>query len=82
MPYVRDTGGICPICNTFKKPLEYHHCCYNPERGIRICHNCHFKIHFRPNLIAENVKIMLEQVKGEDCNCDIREKGKKYERSG
>ena len=67
MPYIKDLGGICLLCNKFKSPLEGHHVCYNPVRKVRICHKCHFKVHHQPNLLTKEQLSFLKQMRGKNC---------------
>jgi len=67
MPYVKDLGGVCVLCYKKFRTLENHHVCYDPEKLIRICHDCHFKIHFYPGRLTPAQKILLKQLRGKDC---------------
>ena len=51
--------GKCELCSAFVSKLEAHHLCYNPEITIRVCHNCHHKIHFWPQRLDEKQKSKL-----------------------
>lgn len=67
MPYVRSPGGICPLCLGRAATLEEHHVCYDPEKKIRICHLCHFKIHHQSWMLSTAAQLLLEKLKGCDC---------------
>jgi hypothetical protein len=63
--------GQCPFwryCgNSGKVLLEFHHESYHPERGIRVCHRCHHRIHFRPyNLSDAEKEILLRKRHGDE----------------
>ena len=51
--------GRCNLCYTLVEKLEAHHVCYSPEITIKICHNCHHKVHFWPNRLSEEEKLKL-----------------------
>ena len=53
--------GRCKLCGSFVQKLEAHHVCYSPESTIKLCHNCHHKVHFWPNRLSEPQKIILLQ---------------------
>jgi hypothetical protein len=48
----RETWGLCQLCGKLDK-LERHHLIYKPERVIKLCHLCHFKVHYFPNLLTK-----------------------------
>jgi len=35
----------CPLCRSQRTDLDYHHWCYEPDVGCRLCRQCHKKIH-------------------------------------
>jgi len=39
-----DNYGKCPLCNS-RTSLDFHHWTYRPERGTRLCRDCHNYIH-------------------------------------
>ena len=45
--------GRCGLCGKTVYRLEFHHIKYRPEITMPLCHGCHFKIHFRPQLLSE-----------------------------
>ncbi|MHA1228364.1 MAG: hypothetical protein ACTSPV_16650 [Candidatus Hodarchaeales archaeon] len=49
-------GGICQLCYHNAIKLERHHLNYVPEITIDICHDCHFKSHFQPQLLSRTQK--------------------------
>lgn len=72
MPYVKDLGGICVLCGKFHKPLEFHHTCYEPVRGVRICHQCHFNVHHQPRKLTVEQVSFLKQMEGKDCKKSLQ----------
>jgi len=74
MPYVKDKGGLCPLCSRRVGILEKHHVCYDPEKLIGICHGCHFKIHHNPGKMKMNMRLLLEHLRGKDCRRSWRVK--------
>lgn len=53
--------GNCKFCRKFVEKLEAHHICYDPEIIIRLCHNCHHKVHFwTQRLTKEEITKMLQ----------------------
>lgn len=51
--------GKCELCPSFVEKLEAHHISYSPEITIKLCHNCHHKVHFWPNRLSDNEKLIL-----------------------
>lgn len=51
--------GKCELCPSIVEKLEAHHLCYSPEKTIKLCHNCHHKVHFWPNRLTEFEKLKL-----------------------
>jgi len=51
--------GKCELCSSVVEKLEAHHLCYSPEKTIKICHNCHHKVHFWPNRLSDYEKSKL-----------------------
>ncbi|MEM2614607.1 MAG: hypothetical protein QXO15_10385 [Nitrososphaerota archaeon] len=45
--------GNCAFCGRYGI-IERHHVQYVPEKTIKLCHNCHFKVHFFPNRLNEH----------------------------
>lgn len=39
--------------------LEAHHISYDPELTIKLCHNCHHKIHFWPQRLTDLDKLKI-----------------------
>lgn len=69
--------GKCELCPAVVEKLEAHHISYSPEITIKVCHNCHHKIHFWPQRLndEEKIKILTKRY----CARDAQEiiKGKK-----
>lgn len=55
--------GKCELCPAVVEKLEAHHVCYSPEITIKICHNCHHKVHFWPNRLNEEERYKLLKLK-------------------
>ena len=55
--------GRCFLCGVYVQKLEFHHTCYSPETGLKLCHNCHHKVHFWSNRLEINEKILLLQTR-------------------
>lgn len=55
--------GRCKLCYTLVEKLEAHHICYSPEITIKLCHNCHHKVHFWPNRLSDEEKLKLLSLK-------------------
>lgn len=51
--------GNCIFCRKFVEKLEAHHTCYDPERTIKLCHNCHHKTHFWINRLTDDELLKL-----------------------
>ena len=51
--------GNCIFCRKFVEKLEFHHTCYNPEAGLKLCHNCHHKTHFWINRLTDDELLKL-----------------------
>ena len=56
--------GFCSFLHKgrrfFADKLEEHHLCYSPEITIKLCHNCHHKVHFWPQRLSdEEITILL-----------------------
>ncbi|MBA7708813.1 hypothetical protein ES703_117717 [subsurface metagenome] len=51
--------GRCKICSKLVEKLEAHHLCYSPEITIKLCHNCHHKVHFWPQRLSDGEKTIL-----------------------
>jgi len=51
--------GYCKLCDSWVEKLEAHHLCYDPEKTINLCHNCHHKVHFWPQRLSEKDKEKL-----------------------
>lgn len=51
--------GKCELCPAFVEKLEAHHILYNPEITIKVCHLCHHKIHFWPQRLTDDQKILI-----------------------
>ena len=51
--------GNCLFCRTFVEKLEFHHTCYNPETGLKLCHACHHKTHFWPQRLTDDEILKL-----------------------
>ena len=51
--------GKCELCPSVVEKLEAHHLCYSPEKTIKLCHNCHHKVHFWPNRLSDLDKSKL-----------------------
>lgn len=51
--------GNCSFCREFKEKLEAHHTCYDPERTLKLCHNCHHKTHFWINRLTDDELLKL-----------------------
>lgn len=51
--------GRCALCSKLVEKLEAHHICYSPEITIKLCHNCHHKVHFWPQRLSDNEKTIL-----------------------
>ena len=45
--------GRCSLCSKMVEKLEAHHVLYSPEKTIKLCHNCHHKVHFWPQRLNE-----------------------------
>jgi len=67
VPYVKSSGGLCPLCSQRVKVLEEHHVCYDPVRIIKICHLCHFQIHHLSWMLNPAAQNLLIKRRGEDC---------------
>jgi len=55
--------GKCKLCNGFVEKLEAHHLCYSPEIIIKICHNCHHRVHFWPQRLSDQEKYKLLSIR-------------------
>jgi len=51
--------GRCSLCSKMVEKLEAHHICYSPEITIKLCHNCHHKVHFWPQRLSDGEKTIL-----------------------
>jgi len=51
--------GYCELCPAFVEKLEAHHISYAPEITIKLCHNCHHKVHFWPVRLNEEERLKL-----------------------
>jgi len=51
--------GRCKLCGKYVQKLEFHHTCYSPESGLKLCHDCHHKTHFWPERLELSEKIIL-----------------------
>lgn len=51
--------GRCSLCSRMVEKLEAHHVCYSPQITIKLCHNCHHKVHFWPQRLSEPEKLKL-----------------------
>lgn len=51
--------GRCALCSKLVEKLEAHHVCYSPEKTIKLCHNCHHKVHFWPQRLSDAEKLKL-----------------------
>ena len=51
--------GNCELCGLLVEKLEAHHILYSPEITIKVCHNCHHKIHFWPQRLTDEEKIKI-----------------------
>lgn len=51
--------GRCSLCPKLVEKLEAHHVCYSPEITLKLCHNCHHKVHFWPQRLEESEKLKL-----------------------
>ena len=59
----RHEAGICELCGYSVSRLERHHIHYKPERTIKLCHGCHFKVHFRQWLLTDRqLEILLLRI--------------------
>ena len=57
-------SGNCAICGGHSDSMEYHHENYDPERGVYVCHDCHFKIHKNWYKLsrAQTTKLVLTRI--------------------
>ena len=54
--------GRCKLCSSLVDKLEAHHISYSPEITIKLCHDCHHKVHFWPQRLNENqIYLLLEK---------------------
>jgi len=67
VPYVKSSGGLCPLCDCRVKTLEEHEECYDPVRKIKICHKCHFNRHHQPWKLSVAAQNLLRSIRGNDC---------------
>ena len=51
--------GRCKLCFKFVEKLEAHHISYDPQITIKICHDCHHKVHFWPTRLNAHEKHLL-----------------------
>lgn len=51
--------GKCELCPAVVEKLEAHHILYDPEITIKVCHLCHHKIHFWPQRLTDDQKILI-----------------------
>lgn len=51
--------GYCELCRKLVEKLEAHHVCYSPEKTLKLCHDCHHKVHFWPARLNEKEKFKL-----------------------
>ena len=51
--------GRCSFCSKMVEKLEAHHVCYSPQITIKLCHNCHHKVHFWPQRLNDFEKLKL-----------------------
>ena len=51
--------GVCEFCGHFEMVPEFHHECYNPERGLLLCHKHHHRVHFLPYQLSVQEKEKL-----------------------
>lgn len=51
--------GNCKFCDKFVEKLEAHHVSYDPEITIKLCHDCHHRVHFWPNRITDEEKLKM-----------------------
>lgn len=65
--YKKALKDTCRLCLKFGA-VERHHLIYKPERTVNLCHNCHFKVHYRPELLTESeIKTLyLARYKGKE----------------
>jgi len=58
-PEPTEDDYLCPVCDSyqFEERTELHHTSYDPEEVMRVCHDCHTKIHhedgFRDDLLPD-----------------------------
>ena len=55
--------GRCKLCNSLVDKLEAHHISYSPEIIIKLCHDCHHKVHFWPQRLTEQEQYKLLEKK-------------------
>ena len=51
--------GKCELCPALVEKLEAHHISYSPEITIKLCHNCHHRVHFWPQRLGDKEKLIL-----------------------
>ena len=51
--------GRCALCFNLVEKLEAHHISYSPQITIKLCHNCHHKVHFWPQRLNDEEKLKL-----------------------
>ena len=51
--------GNCRFCHIFVEKLEFHHTCYDPEAGLKLCHACHHKTHFWTQRLTDDELLLL-----------------------
>jgi len=51
--------GKCELCPALVDKLEAHHLSYSPEITIKLCHNCHHRVHFWPQRLQDKEKLIL-----------------------
>ena len=52
--------GICSFDSKLVVGIEFHHTCYNPEKGLMLCHDCHNKAHFRKWQLTDYERRLLD----------------------
>lgn len=51
--------GGCRLCGRWVDKLECHHIKYSPEITLNLCHLCHHTVHFWPNRLTDDQKLLL-----------------------
>jgi len=52
-------AGYCELCKKAVLKLEAHHIKYSPEVIIKLCHDCHHKVHFWPLRVSQKEKLLI-----------------------